>query len=113
MVKQSTALNIANEYLQAVVSSGVKIRKAYLFGSHASGRQHKWSDIDIALIADDFTGVAALDKDRFRHLHLLPQFMALETHTFTTKHWLAGDPFVKEILKTGIELKLARISASV
>ena len=106
MVAQPTAVNIATEYLQAVRAAGVKVRMAYLFGSHAANRQHEWSDIDVALVADDFTGLAALDKDRFRRLHIQPKFMAIEVHTFPTKNWKEGDPFVKEILRTGIELKL-------
>ena len=104
MVTQSTAIKIANDYVRAVLEAGVKIRYAYLFGSFALGRQHKWSDIDIALVADDFKGVAAVDKDRFRRLHLLPRFMSIETHTFPTRRWEDGDPFIREILKTGIEL---------
>ena len=105
MVAQSTAIILANEYLQAVRAAGVTIRSAYLFGSHALNKQHEWSDIDVALVSDDFTGLAALDKDRFRRLHIQPKFLAIEVHTFPTKRWKEGDPFVKEILKTGIELK--------
>lgn len=112
MVAQSTALKIAHEYLLAVQEAGVQLRAAYLFGSFAKNRQHKWSDLDIALVADDFSGMSAVDKDQFRHLHLLPQFLAIEAHTFSTKHWLEGDPFIQEILKSGIEISLARIAAA-
>ena len=104
MVNQSTAVKIAHDYLKAVRASGVAVRRAYLFGSYALNRQHEWSDIDIALIADDFTGLAALDKDRFRILHIQPEFIAVETHTFPTRRWEEGDPFIKEIVKNGIEI---------
>jgi predicted nucleotidyltransferase len=104
MVKQSVAIKIARDYLKAVRETGVNVHRAYLFGSFALNRQHEWSDIDIALIADDFVGIAALDKDRFRRLHLLPEFIAIETHTFPTQRLEEGDPFIKEIVKTGIEI---------
>lgn len=104
MVKQSTALKIASNYLKAVRATGVNVRSAYLFGSYAFNHQHEWSDIDIALIADDFIGVSAFDKDRFRRLHLIPEFVAIETHTFPTRLIEEGDPFVREIMKTGIEI---------
>lgn len=101
---QSAAVKIARDYLQAVRATGVNVRRAYLFGSYALNRQHEWSDIDIALIADDFTGLAVLDLDRFRILHIQPEFVAIETHTFPTRRLEEGDPFIREIVKTGIEI---------
>lgn len=104
MVKQSIAIKTAKDYLQAVRAEGVNVHRAFLFGSFAKNRQHEWSDIDIALIGDNFIGVAALDKDSFRKLHLQPQFVSIETHTFPTERLKSGDPFLDEILKTGIEI---------
>lgn len=83
---------------------GVNIRRAYLFGSFAKNRQHEWSDIDIALIADDFIGLPVVDKDPFRILHIQPEFIAIETHTFPTSRLEEGDPFIREIVKSGIEI---------
>lgn len=104
MVTQSTALNIAQDYLREVRALGVGVRKAVLFGSFARNRQHEWSDIDIALFADDFVGLASLDKERFRSLHLLPKFFSIEVHTFPFTRFEANDPFVDEVKKTGIEI---------
>lgn len=104
MINQSIALKIASNYLKAVRATGVNVRSAYLFGSYALNRQHEWSDIDIALIADDFIGVPAFDKDRFRRLHLIPEFVVIETHTFPTSLIAEGDPFIKEIMRTGIKI---------
>lgn len=104
MVTQSTALKIAQDYLHEVRSLGVGVRKAILFGSFAQNRQHEWSDIDLALFADDFIGLTALDKERFRSLHLLPKFMNVEVHTFPASRFDAGDPFVDEVKRTGIEI---------
>ena len=75
MVTESTALNIVKDYLLEIKALGVKMHKAFLFGSFAKNKQHEWSDIDVALIADDFIGITALDKDCFRRLHILPKFM--------------------------------------
>ncbi len=104
MVTQVTALKIAKDYLNEVRALGVGVRKAILFGSFAQNRQNEWSDIDLALFADDFIGLAALDKERFRRLHLLPRFMSVEVHTFPASRFEAGDPFVDEVKKTGIEI---------
>lgn len=104
MVTQSTALKIAQDYLHEVRALGVGVRKAILFGSFARNQQHEWSDIDVALFADDFIGLTALDKERFRTLHLLPQFLSIEVHTFPSSRFESGDPFVDEVKKTGIEI---------
>ena len=104
MVTQSTALKIAQDYLREVRALGVGVQKAVLFGSFAHNKQHEWSDIDLALFADDFIGLAALDKDRFRSLHLIPKFMVIEAHTFPTQRWEEGDPFVEEIKLMGMEV---------
>jgi uncharacterized protein len=104
MVNQSIAIKIVHDYLHEIRALGVSIRKAILFGSFARNQQHEWSDIDVALVADDFIGIAALDKDRFRLLHLLPKFINIETHTFPTIRFEKGDPFIEEIKKIGIEI---------
>ena len=104
MVTQSTALKIAQDYLREVRALGVGVQKAVLFGSFAHNKQHEWSDIDLALFADDFIGLAALDKERFRSLHVIPKFMAIEAHTFPTQRWEESDPFVEEIKRMGMEV---------
>ena len=104
MVTQSAALNIARNYLKELRALGVDVRKAILFGSFAQNRQHEWSDIDLALFADQFVGLAVLDKEPFRRLHILPEFMAIEAHTFPTDRLHAPDAFIDEIKKTGIEV---------
>lgn len=104
MVTQSTALDIAHDYLREVCALGVGVKKAVLFGSYARNRQHEWSDIDIALFADEFVGLTVLDKERFRSLHILPQFLNIEVHTFPFSRFESGDPFVDEVKKTGIEI---------
>lgn len=104
MVTQSTALKIAQNYLRELRALGVGVQRAILFGSFARNQQHEWSDIDLALFADDFVGLTVLDKERFRSLHILPEFMAIEAHTFPLTRWEDGDPFVEEIKRTGVEV---------
>ncbi|MBP6826549.1 MAG: hypothetical protein KA165_08320 [Saprospiraceae bacterium] len=58
----------------------------------------------MALFADDFIGLTALDKERFRSLHLLPKFMSVEVHTFPASRLEASDAFMDEVKRTGIEI---------
>ncbi len=48
-------VEIAQEYAKKVVDS-MSVRMVVLYGSHVSGRAHKDSDIDIAVIVDEFRG---------------------------------------------------------
>ncbi|MBN8684357.1 MAG: nucleotidyltransferase domain-containing protein [Chitinophagales bacterium] len=101
-------MKLAKKYVASVEASGIALHKAFLFGSYASNRQHEWSDIDIALIGDNFTGLTLLDKEAFRHLHILPEFMVVETHTFPTATLESPDPFLKNVIENGIEVPLSR-----
>jgi uncharacterized protein len=104
MVSNAAALKLAQEYVKAVRALGVPVKHAFLFGSYARKQQRPDSDIDVALVADGFIGVAAVDKDPFRRLHVLPEYWAIETHTFPTQRLEMQDPFFQEILRTGIRL---------
>lgn len=49
-------LRAAQRFVDDVRKAGIRLQGAYLFGSYATGRAHRDSDIDIALISPDFTG---------------------------------------------------------
>ncbi len=59
---------------------------------------------DLALVLDDFTGHRWDDRGKITPADL--KFIDIEPHTFTTKYFRKGDPFIEEILKTGIEIVL-------
>ncbi len=100
--KKQSALATANNFVQAIQNQGVKLKKAILFGSHSSGKSHEWSDIDIALIADEFSGINVQDLDYFINVTIQKPFFAVEPHTFNTQEFETGNAFTKEIEKTGI-----------
>jgi uncharacterized protein len=105
MVTQQLALDLAREFVQAVVNKGVRLEKAFLFGSFARNEQKKDSDIDIALVADDFTGIGYFDLRHFLDVKISStKYTPIEAHTFNSTYFRAGDPFVREIERTGILL---------
>ena len=53
MVKKSI-MKAVKQYLAGLPAVGINSRKAILFGSFARGDQHKWSDIDLIVIAPEF-----------------------------------------------------------
>lgn len=78
----------------------IRVREVYLFGSYAQGKAHEYSDIDVAVVSDDFLG------DRFDNVKRLIMYMAkssvdLQVHPFKTEDFTPDNPFVEEILRTG------------
>ncbi len=39
------------EYLQVVKQKGIPVKYGVLFGSHAKGQEHEWSDIDLLVVS--------------------------------------------------------------
>ena len=79
---------------------GVPVRQAILFGSYARNEQPEWSNLDVALISDSFTGAGPLDVRAFGHL--MWDYHRVEPHTFPTTDFEDGDAFAEEIKRTGI-----------
>ena len=54
-------LKIIKRFLKKV-SEEIEIDKVILFGSAVRGRQKRWSDIDLAIISDDFKRVNNFER---------------------------------------------------
>ena len=72
MVDQAI-INTAKRYIRSIPKN-MELKKAYLFGSYAKGKEQTDSDIDIAVVVghmDDFFGSDAIDApekiDRFKN----------------------------------------------
>ncbi len=94
---------ITDSYLLALINNDIPIKEAILFGSYARGNYQKWSDIDIALVSDIFGGNRIDDKDKIRKITLSIS-SELEVIPFSPNDFNLQNPFVKEILKTGIRI---------
>jgi len=104
MLTKNGAIKTVKNYAKEINKNGVTLRKVILFGSFAKGTQHKWSDIDVALVADDFSGVGILDTPRFSRIGIKKPYIRIEPKTYPTDYFLESDPFIEEIKKTGIEI---------
>jgi len=51
-----TVLNLVRRYLDGVRSSGIRVKRAILFGSHVRGEANSESNIDLIVIAPEFDG---------------------------------------------------------
>ena len=94
---------LIKQYLFLLKEDGIQIKDAILFGSYAKGMANKWSDIDLALVSDQFEGVRFRDKNKIRKVTISVS-SDLEILPFNTSDFTTANPLVKEILNTGIKI---------
>ena len=108
MLTRNTAIEILKDFIKECADKNIFFKKVILFGSTVTGNTHEYSDIDVALVSDRFTGNILTD------IHLISpimvadkKFYIIEPKTFSTKEDEEGiDPFFEDIIKkTGIEIK--------
>ncbi|MEI6555037.1 MAG: nucleotidyltransferase domain-containing protein [Paludibacter sp.] len=97
---------IVNTYIHTVLNQQPDLFSAYIFGSYARDNQREESDIDIALVIENLK-----DNDRFNTQIKLMLLAAsidnrIEPHPISKEELYSNNPFVLEILKTGIKLKV-------
>lgn len=103
MLTRESAIEKANSFVNELVNSGVNINKAILFGSYLTNSQHEYSDIDLALVADNFCGFRTIDKEQFINICIKKEFVSLELQTYSTDYYNnMNDGFVEEVVKKGI-----------
>jgi predicted nucleotidyltransferase len=104
MVNQQTAIKSTETFAKELINLGIHLRKVILFGSYAKQTQREDSDIDVALVADEFSGVGF--EDIMLILPVLRKYFVIQPQTYPTQYFEAGDPFISEIKKYGIEIKI-------
>ena len=105
MATQGTVINLVKQFAADVRSEGVHLRKIFLFGSFAQNKQHRFSDVDVALVADEFQGFVFIDLDLFIKTKIKKSYSRIQVQTFSTAYFNKGDSFIDEIKRTGIEIK--------
>lgn len=107
MLNKRTAKRIIKDFIAACKEKNIIFYKVIFFGSVASGKNHDSSDIDLAIVSDQFT-TNFITNNRLLSPIIVSnrEFYAIETHTFPTAYFEQGDPFIEEIKKTGIEIKV-------
>lgn len=99
------AVNIVEHFIKLAKDSGINIERAILFGSYAKGVANKWSDIDIAIVSPNFSGISFYDREMFIS-SILKTDSSIEVHPFRPEDFTEEDLFVKEIIENGVELKV-------
>jgi len=94
------------DFILSSAKNDKRVLKAYLFGSYARKTDKPDSDIDIALVIDNLDDDEKFDF-QVQLLLLASKFdTRIEPHPISNKDLETNNPFVVEILKTGIEINL-------
>ena len=105
MVKRtidSTIMESIKKYIEKI-SQYYKIEAIILFGSYAKGTEDEDSDIDIAIISNDFNDII---EDGAKLIGLTWKIdTRIEPHPITTEDYKkVSNPFIREVVDTGIKV---------
>jgi uncharacterized protein len=99
-ITQFAAVELVKQFVNELKIKGVHLTKVYLFGSYARNEQRQYSDIDVALVADEFQSISFLDLKYFAEISIKQPYTMLELHTYNTEYFQEGDPFINEEIKS-------------
>lgn len=103
MDRENGILKIVANFLAELQQSGLRLTTAYLYGSHATGTARPDSDIDVALISEDFHG-NWLEDHKVIIDALLRCDARIEPVRFHPDQFQDENPLVWEIKTKGIKL---------
>lgn len=86
-----------------LVAKEMDVKQIYLYGSFAKGNYSPDSDIDIAVVGDDFCGDIIEDTLLLMRLRRKIDYR-LEPRPFRTTDFIPSNPLVKEIMNTGVKV---------
>jgi predicted nucleotidyltransferase len=94
---------IIKKYIAALYARQIPIQHVFLFGSYAKGNYTEWSDIDLVVVSEIFEGSRFEDHKKIRPITLSGSSL-IEVLPYRPEDFTPEDPFVREILKTGIQI---------
>ncbi len=97
---------IVKKYIHTVLNHQPNLLSAYIFGSYARNNQRPESDIDIALVINNMSDIDRFDMQVKLMLLASSIDNRIEPHPISKEELKSNNPFVMEILKTGIKLDI-------
>lgn len=98
----SQIAHIVKKYADLVIKE-LEVSEMYLYGSYAKGTFTTDSDIDIAVVGENFIGDPVEDMLKLMRIRRKVD-MRIEPHPFKSSDFELSDPYIQEILETGIRI---------
>ena len=98
---KTDAIRIAHQYAKKI-KANYDCSQIFLFGSYASGKEHEYSDIDIAVVLKDYNNIMDIQLELMRLTR--KNDSRLEPHPFREKEFNPTDPVANEVLKYGYRI---------
>ena len=95
---KTEALNIARKFT-ILVKNNYDCKQVFLFGSYARGTNREESDIDVAVILDEFENVMDMQLELMRLRRQIDS--RIEPHPFREADFNVTNPIAHEILTYG------------
>ena len=100
---KTDAIRVAQLYAEAVEEE-YSYAKIFLFGSYAKGNYTEDSDIDIAVVFNDYNNLMDIQLDLMRLRRKIDR--RIKPHPFRERDFDLSNPLVNEILRYGQEIKI-------
>ncbi len=100
-------IKIVKEYLDELAAKGIEIKKAFIYGSHASGTASPDSDIDLMLVSPLFDS----ETDKYMPAIWLSKIRTenrIEPIAVGEKRFIEDDvsPIIEIVRQEGVEVKV-------
>jgi len=102
MLTREIAISEGYKFLQLCEMLPIKINRFILFGSVINNSINRNSDIDIALISENFTENNLSNMDLISSVAI--KFPDFDIHTFSKKEYDNGGLLIDEVKRSGLEL---------
>ena len=96
-INDETIMEVVKKYVEKICEN-YKVYAIILFGSYAKGTNNESSDIDIAIITDDFKNDIIDEELNLMRLRRKPHLIRIEDYKN------AETPFIQEVIDTGIKV---------
>ncbi len=101
---KNKAIDKARKLIALLKTNGIDVYEAYLFGSAAMDKADEYSDIDIAIVSEDFTGIPFYDVKKISKFRRSVD-LKLEVHPFSLNDILHNPPlFFVDIKNKGVQI---------
>lgn len=104
MFNRETAIEKVRSFVSELLSNGIILDRVILFGSYSGNQQTEYSDIDVALVSDMFSGFGFEDRKLFSSVNIKKEYIDIETKTYSKEYFDLSDPLIEEIKRTGIDV---------